>query len=297
MHNHDSNTLIIGLGQIGYSNAEYMTQRGFDVDGYDIDDRAVDRALKAGIIKREAESFEGYDYYLMCTSTHKPENEKLVHLDGLYQIARRLVSEGKKGALVSVESTVTKGTTREIFGILNHKLHVVHFPHRFYADEKDVHGVRQTRVLGSCGNCCRKKAVELYQGLLNIPIHLVSSVEVAELSKIIENSFRYMEIAFAEELNLFCEAANVDFNELRQAINSKWNVGILEARGGIDGHCLPKDAQMYIDLTKDAKIPSIIECAKNIDSLYSENLKRKEQEEIRAVIPLLIRNDIQLLTR
>lgn len=297
MYNHDSNTLIIGLGQIGQSNAEYMTQRGLDIDGYDIDDRAVDRALKARIIKREAESFKGYDYYLICTSTHKPENEKLVHLDGLYQIARRLASEGKKGALVSVESTVTKGTTREIFDILNHKLHVVHFPHRFYSDEKNIHGVRQTRVLGSCGNCCRKKAVEFYQGLLDIPMHVVSSVEVAELSKIIENSFRYMEIAFAEELNMFCEAADVDFDELREAINSKWNVKILEARSGIGGHCLPKDAQMYIDLTKDARIPSVIECAKNVDSLYLEDLKRKEHEEIKTVIPLLIRNDIQLLTR
>lgn len=296
MHNHHSNTLIIGLGQIGYSNAEYMTPKGLDIDGYDIDDKAVERALSARIIRREAETFEGYDYYIICASTHKPGNEKLVQFDGLYQIARRLETEGKKGALVSVESTVTKGTSREIFEILNHKLHVVHFPHRFYRNDKNVHGVRQTRVLGSCGNCCRKKAVEFYQGLLDIPMHIVSTVEVAELSKIVENSFRYMEIAFAEELSLFCKANDVDFDELRAAINSKWNVKILEARDGIGGHCLPKDARMYIELAGAAKIPSIIECAKRLDTFYGQKLKR-EEEEIKAVIPLLLRNDISVWTR
>jgi nucleotide sugar dehydrogenase len=297
MQNHHSNTLIIGLGQIGYNNAEYMTQKGLDIDGYDINDKALERALNARVIRGEAETFEGYDYYVICTSTHKPENEKLVYLEGLYQLARRLASEGKKGALVSIESTVTRGITREIFEILNHRLHVVHFPHRFYEEEKDVHGVRQTRVLGSCANCCRKKAVEFYQGLLDIPIHVVTTVEVAELSKIVENSLRYLEIAFAEELSLFCEATSTDFDELREAVNSKWNVKVLEARDGISGHCLPKDAQMYIELANEANIPSMIECAKRLDTLYSGNLQRREQEEIKAVIPLLLRNDIPLWTR
>ena len=68
------NTLVIGLGQIGYSNAEHMTMRGLEVDGYDISEKAIDRALADGIIRNKAHNFAGYDYYIICISTHKPED-------------------------------------------------------------------------------------------------------------------------------------------------------------------------------------------------------------------------------
>jgi len=81
---------------------------------------------------------------------------------------------------------------------------------------------------------------------LEIPMHSVSSIEVAELTKIIENSHRYLQIAFAEELYLYCQANNILFSELRDALNTKWNVEILEPRDGIGGHCLPKDTKMFL---------------------------------------------------
>ena len=74
---------------------------------------------------------------------------------------------------------------------------------------------------------------QTYIQSLEIPMHSVSSIEVAELTKIIENSHRYLQIAFAEELYLYCQANNILFSELRDALNTKWNVEILEPRDGI----------------------------------------------------------------
>ncbi|MCJ7423724.1 NAD(P)-binding domain-containing protein [Candidatus Bathyarchaeota archaeon] len=272
MRKKEPSILVVGLGQIGYHDAEYMTSRGLNVDGYDIDPKTVQRAIDHGIIRKKAETFEGYDCYVIAVSTHNPTNMLLPSFDALFQTVYRLSIEGKRNALVTIESTVKKGMSRRVEEILGHRLHVAHVPHRFYAMEKEEHGVRQTRVLGGCENCCRRKALRFYQEVLDIPVHIARSIEIAELSKVIENSYRFMEIAFAEELKMFCEAYTLNFTELRDAINSKWNVRILEADHGIGGHCLPKDSQMYVDLTKRALVSSIIDAAKMVDGHYKLRL-------------------------
>ena len=260
--------LVVGLGQIGYSNAEYMTMRGLTVDGYDINDQAIIRAIADGVIRWKAQDFSDYDYYIICISTHKPEDMFVPYLDGIYSIAKRLSYEGKEGALVGIDSTVTRGACNKIIDLLGHKLHVVHTPHRFYINEKHDHGVRQTRVMGGCQQCCVEKGMEFYNQILDIPIHPVNSIEIAELCKIVENSYRFMEIAFAEELKMFCDRSDISFEQLRTAINTKWNIEILQAKEGIGGHCLPKDSQMFLSLEKNVLDGSIIEAAKNVDRQY-----------------------------
>jgi UDP-N-acetyl-D-mannosaminuronic acid dehydrogenase len=76
-------------------------------------------------------------------------------------------------------------------------------------------------------------------------MHPVSEVEITEITKIAENADRYLQIAFAEELYLYRQAGNINFQKLRDALNNKWNVGILEPREGIGGHCLPKDTKCF----------------------------------------------------
>lgn len=278
--NQPKKILIIGLGQIGYSNAEYMNSLGLHVDGFDINEQAVSRALKNGVIKNKATSFRNYDYYIICISTHRPEDMFVPYLDGLMDIAQRLSHEGKSGALVGIDSTITRGTSQEILKILGHRLHVVHVPHRFFVHEKAEHGVRQTRVLGGCASCCTQEAVNFYGNTLGIPLHLVRSADIAELTKVVENSYRFMEIAFAEELRMVCENTQIDFNELRNAINTKWNIKILEARDGVGGHCLPKDSQMFLDLSRNVLVTSIIRAAKMVDEQYRFFLTKKDLKEI-----------------
>ena len=76
-----------------------------------------------------------------------------------------------------------------MFELLEHKLHVVHAPHRWYALEEDIHGVNQLRVIGGVSDCCLKKGIQFYHGerqneeqkCLGIPMHAVPDIEIAEL--------------------------------------------------------------------------------------------------------------------
>lgn len=266
--------LVIGLGEIGYHNSEYMTQLGLEVEGYDINKNAIRRALESKIIKKEAKSFKNYDYYMICVSTHNPANMFLPFLDGLIEVSKRIAEQGKPGALVTIESTIPKGTSKKICNILQHKLHVAHTPHRFFNQEKQDHGVKQLRVLGGCRTCCASEALHFYKNILDIPIYTLTNVELAELTKVIENTHRYIEIAFAQELKMFCDDQDLNFHELREAVNTKWNENILEARRGIGGHCLPKDTKMYYDLSKHLLPQSTVSAALQSNDAYETHVNK-----------------------
>ena len=95
-------------------------------------------------------------------------------------------------------------------------------------------------------------------------MHPVSQIEIAETAKVVENAHRYLQIAFVEELYLYCQTNNLNFPELRDAIDTKWNVNILEPREGIGGRCLPKDTTMFLESTKAAR-SKILEAAFDAD--------------------------------
>jgi len=342
--------LVIGLGQLGLPVAKYVKGRGFDVYGYDISPKAIERAEKTAGIK-EAVNFSGFDVYIICVSTHKQEDLFSPQIDGILSIVRDKISkEAKDGALVVIESTIPKGTSKKVFEMLNHRLHVAHAPHRWYALEEKEHGVNQLRVVGGVCDCCLRLAMQFYDGAsiststnpssttsikaevtgdlvsttdtssdsvgdslrdhitnsitntniynnednnfnnnsndgiivestnLGIPMHPVPEVEIAELTKIVENAHRYLQIAFAEDLYLYCQANNINFAELRDSLNTKWNVNILEPRDGIGGHCLPKDTKMFLNSSK-TMTSKIIEAAVKMDETYRMHRQTKETNQ------------------
>ncbi len=358
-----SKILVIGLGRLGLPIATYVKDRGFDVYGYDLSSKAMERAEKTAGIKK-AVNFGGFDVYIICISTHKQEDISSPQIDGILSIVQdKIAKEAKNGALVAIESTIPKGTSRRVFELLNHRLHVAHAPHRWYALEEKEHGVNQLRVLGGVCDCCLRVAMQFYDNAdvsttsipselaptalaepardvipiertlagskasldnnlqintssnknerkihdydedynsnnnhssnssnsnkttisygnsskktsLGIPMHPVPEVEIAELTKIIENAHRYLQIAFAEDLYLYCQANNINFAGLRDSLNTKWNVNILEPREGIGGHCLPKDTKMFLNSSESIK-SKIVEVAMQVDAEYKEHIRRR----------------------
>ncbi|MDW0181584.1 MAG: NAD(P)-binding domain-containing protein [Nitrososphaeraceae archaeon] len=283
--------LVIGLGQLGLPVAKYVKEKGFDVYGYDNNERAMDNAEKQYGIKK-IDNFSDIDVFIVCISTHREDDISSPQIDGLMAITRKIAKEATNGKLVSIESTVPRGTTRKMFEILEHRFHVVHAPHRWYALEEDVHGVNQLRVIGGVCDCCLRTGIRFYDGVehadekenlgyyrgdktyksLGIPMYSVSTVELAELSKIVENADRYLQIAFAEDLYMFCKANDISFTELRDAVNTKWNVNILEPRDGIGGHCIPKDTRMFLE---SSEIKSkILISAQEVDKDYRKYIER-----------------------
>jgi UDP-N-acetyl-D-mannosaminuronate dehydrogenase len=305
--------LVIGLGRLGLPVAKYVKDKGFDTYGYDSSPRAVEKAREEEIEK--SANFSEFDVFIICVSTHKPDDMFSPQIDGLLSIVEKISKEAKNGALVSIESTIPKGTSKKVFEMLNHRLHVAHAPHRWYALEQEEHGVNQLRVLGGVCQCCLDVAMDFYDGgiasdenndgdssgkdskqeqqgpelqqeqqdheqiqendttttyphkSLGIRMHPVQQIEIAEITKIAENAHRYLQIAFAEDLYLYCQANNINFAELRDALNTKWNVNILEPRDGIGGHCLPKDTKMFLQSSKSIK-SKILASAIEVDEDY-----------------------------
>jgi UDP-N-acetyl-D-mannosaminuronic acid dehydrogenase len=221
-------------------------------------------------------------------------------IDGLLSVVEKISIEAKSEALVSIESTIPKGTSKKVLEMLSHRLHVVHAPHRWYALEEKVHGVNQLRVIGGVCDCCINAGRQFYDGVnnvridghsnssssslksLGIPMHAVTNIEIAELTKVVENAHRYLQIAFAEELYLYCQANNINFRELRDALNSKWNVEILEPREGIGGHCLPKDTKMFLQSSNRSR-SKILTAAMDVDESYKK-FRAKLEKGIKSAI-------------
>jgi UDP-N-acetyl-D-mannosaminuronic acid dehydrogenase len=242
-------------------------------------------------------------------------------IDGLSSVAEKISKEAKSGALISIESTIPKGTSKKVFEMLNHRLHVVHAPHRWYAAEEKEHGVNQLRVIGGVCDCCLKAGMQFYdvrnnditntttantnpitsnsingnnnnydanngnenkdtQKSLSIPMHPVSEIEIAETTKIVENAHRYLQIAFAEDLYLYRQANDLNFSELRDALNIKWNVNILEPREGIGGHCLPKDTKMFLESSNERK-SKILTAAMDVNEDY-KRFRAKLEKQIKS---------------
>jgi UDP-N-acetyl-D-mannosaminuronic acid dehydrogenase len=297
--------LITGLGQLGLAAAKYVKERGFDTYGYDINTEAMEIAHRSAGIKQVTDfGSHNFDVYVICVSTHKPDDIFSPQIDGILSVADKISREANKdGALVSVESTISKGTSKKVFDILNHRLHVVHVPHRWYALEEKEHGVNQLRVIGGVYDCCLRAGIQFYNCVnnieekrenhpdiihnsyknLGIPLHSVSNIEIAETTKVVENCHRYLQVAFAEELYLYCQANNINFLELRDALNTKWNVNILEPRDGIGRHCLPKDTKMFLQSSKSTR-SKILAAAMEVDEQYIRyraNLYSQPETKIR----------------
>jgi nucleotide sugar dehydrogenase len=231
----------MGLGNIGLPVALYASKYFPNVTGYDINENAVTRALTRGV--RASTVPEQADVYVICVNTYFRNN--MVDMTAIESCCQQIYSLNKE-ALVCFESTLAVGTARKMV-FKNGLKYVAVCPHRWWEEDQENYGVKQLRVLGAYDMESMKQA-EAFYNKLKIPLHRVSSLEVAEASKIAENAHRYVEIAFVEELKLIADKNGLDFDEWREAINTKWNVKLLEARGGIGKECLPKDTAFLASL-------------------------------------------------
>ena len=243
---------VIGLGTVGTPTASFIHEHGFQVCGYDLREKSI----------------EGVDTFTNWDKVPRSDIFVVsVSSESVESVCRKIAETHKK-SLVLVESTVQVGTCRRISDAFNLNI-LAHCPHRYWAEEPINHGVRQLRVIGALNEESLEKAMGFYR-LLDIPLHMCPTIEVAEMCKIAENANRFVRIAFAEELRMICEAKGIPFNEVRKACNTKWNTEILEAREGILGSCLPKDTRYLKNLADHS---TLINAA-----ILTEEVWRKRQK-------------------
>ncbi|MCL1965639.1 MAG: NAD(P)-binding domain-containing protein [Candidatus Bathyarchaeota archaeon] len=264
---------VIGLGQIGFPVAKYIVAKGYDVYGFDINPVAVEYGIQNGKFKATTQwgQIPKADVYIICVTTAQVNNQ--ADLSAVFETVRKIAEKADANTLVSIESTILPGTSKKIFEEFFKKdILLVHAPHRYWADQEDKYGVNQVRVIGGVNAESLNAGIKFYKDSLGIPMHTVSTVEIAEMCKIIENSHRYLQIAFAEDLKMMCNHINMDFDELREAMNTKWNVDLPEARDGIGRHCLPKDIRYVTSLAPSILLNSAME----VDQKYREWLTKQK---------------------
>jgi len=245
---------VVGIGEIGYANGLYLVDREIDVLGYDINSKVIEKAVAAGIDARR--SVPKADIYLVSLPSH---------YNTIHKVVSKVMSHSPH--LISIESTVSPGTCRRLYEFLDIDTHLIHVPHRYWNQDPVNYGVSQLRVIGGINQDSVEAGMLLYNEL-GIPLTPVSSIEMAEVSKIVENSHRYLQIAYAEELKMACLDMGLDFSELRQSCNTKWNVDIMEARDGIEG-CLALAADIYTNTF----IGDLITTAIRVDNEYRRYLE------------------------
>ena len=256
---------VIGLGTVGLPTAIHISTY-HDVVGYDISEEARKQASKH---IRTSEALEQADVHIICVNTWWKNGK--ADMSAIEEVSSKIAEKANEKTLVLIESTVLPGTSRRIYKeIFRRRIKLANCPHRFWSANIERYGVNQTRVLGAMDKDSMMAAKNFYE-TLKIPVVAVSSVEVAEISKIIENSYRFIEIAYAEEVAVACEKHGLDFNEVRRACNTLkrgsegWQVQILEAREGIGGTCLPKDIMFLGSISNP---DSLIAGAIEVDDYY-----------------------------
>lgn len=245
---------VVGLGTIGNSIVKYVHEHGFQVCGYDL----IKKPMENVETFTDWEKVPRSDIYVVAVLS-----------DNVEDACRKISSKGKD-SLVSIESTVPVGTCRRISETFDLPT-LVHCPHRYWGEEPVDHGVKQLRVIGAINEESLERGLGFYR-LLRIPLHVCPTIEIAEMCKIAENAYRFVQIAFAEELRMTCEEKEIPFQDVRKACNTKWNTEIREARDGIYGSCLPQDIGF---LSRLANPSPLLEGAISTDKNYKKRIKKR----------------------
>ncbi|MFN8174884.1 MAG: nucleotide sugar dehydrogenase [Solirubrobacteraceae bacterium] len=257
---------VIGLGYVGVPLAVAFAEAGEDVVGVDVDSRTV-AALREGVSHVEDVSSERLaalldrfhpttryadlarvDAILVCVPTPLTPNRE-PDLGPLLGSARSLSDVLQSGQLVVLESTTYPGTTRErLVPLLEESgmtagvdFHVAFSPERVDPGRTD-HTMRTTpKVVGGLTETCAERARELYGRICDTVVP-VSSPEAAELTKLLENIFRSVNIAMVNELAILADRMGIDIWEVVDAASTKpYGFMRFEPGPGMGGHCLPVD--------------------------------------------------------
>lgn len=295
---HDVRIAVIGLGYIGLPTAAVLAQSGHDVYGYDANPQ-IRQTLRAGPISvgeplvRQAvqdaldtgqlhvvDSVPKAQAYILCLPT--PTHEGTPDLSYVEAAAAEMAAEAEPGAILVLESTVPPGTTERILkcalageGKAIDDFHVAHCPERVIPGAIMQELRTNARVVG--GRTADDAAIvrNLYASFCEGDI-AVTSTSVAEFIKVVENTFRDVNIAFANELAIVAEELGIDVWESIALANKHPRVNILSPGPGVGGHCIPVDPHFLSDANPFAT--ELIQSARRVNERMPHRIVRRVAE-------------------
>lgn len=253
---------VIGLGYIGLPTALMMASHGVEVIGTDYNkelvatlnaghttfkedglDELFQDALKAGI--KFTTEYQVTDTYIVSVPTPYDKFSKKV--DACYVVAavKDVLKVAPKGATIVIESTVSPGTIeKNVRPVLEEQkrtdINLVHAPERIIPGNMVYELLHNNRTIGADDKAIGEKVKELYASFCQGEI-VVTDIKTAEMTKVVENTFRAVNIAFANELAKICRHDNMDVYEIIRICNMHPRVNILQPGPGVGGHCISVD--------------------------------------------------------
>lgn len=269
---------VIGLGYIGLPTALMMASHGLEIVGTDYNadlvatlnagkttfkedglDELFEQAVNAGI--KFTTEYQVTDTYIVSVPTPYDKFSKKIDACYVVSAVKEVMKVCPKGATVVIESTVSPGTmdrfvrpvVEENGFVIGEDINLVHAPERIIPGNMVYELLHNNRTIGADKREIGEKVKEYYASFCQGDI-VVTDIKTAEMTKVIENTFRAVNIAFANELAKICRHDGMDVYEIIKICNMHPRVNILQPGPGVGGHCISVDPWFlvgdYPSLTK-----------------------------------------------
>ena len=292
---------FMGLGYIGLPTAIISSQHGINVCGVDINPKVVEKTNRGelhivepglqDLLKKAVDSkslvasttpFESDVYLIVVPTPFKAKHEP--DISYVESATKTVIPFLKEGDLFVIESTSPVGTTEKMAELifaerpeLEGRIHIAYCPERVLPGNVIFELVNNDRVIGGIDDASADAAAEFYGKFVTGQLHK-TNCRTAEMCKLVENSSRDVQIAFANELSMICEKAGINVWELISLANKHPRVNILQPGCGVGGHCIAVDP--YFISSAFPNEAKIIAQARSINNYKSEWCVEKAKNAI-----------------
>lgn len=270
--------VTIGLGYIGLPTCALIASKGTSVLGVDINQSVVDtinqgkihivepeldtyvkEAVEENLFRAATKAEEANTYLIVVPTPFKGNNEPDISF--VEAATKGVIPLLKEGDLYIIESTSPIGTTEKMQQLiydtrpeLKGKFHMAYCPERVLPGNVMYELINNDRVIGGIDETSTQKALDFYSKYVKGELH-ATNARTAEMCKLVENSSRDVQIAFANELSLICDKAGINVWELIRLANKHPRVNILQPGAGVGGHCIAVDPYFIVsDYPMESKI-------------------------------------------
>ncbi|MDR3551146.1 MAG: UDP-N-acetyl-D-mannosamine dehydrogenase [Candidatus Babeliales bacterium] len=318
---------MIGLGYIGLPTAIVAAENSFDVMGFDVDSDRVKKINAGDPVIHEPEVFEklqlalgsgnfkasttlcAADFFVIAVPTPFKDN-KLADLSHVYDAGQQVARVLKKGNVVILESTIPVGTTAAFAKFLEEKTHmkagtdfyVAHCPERVLPGKIFQELIQNDRIIGGINQESVEQAKEMYKAFVKGHLYLTDAT-TAEMVKLVENSSRDVQIAFANQVASMAYSVGLNPYEVIELSNKHPRVNILNPGCGVGGHCIAVDPWFLVEsfphhsqllkaarIVNDSKPLQVINCVQSAVAEWQKNNEEKRAKV--AVFGLTYKPDV-----
>lgn len=294
--------VIMGLGYIGLPTAALIAKSGIKVIGVDVNEDVVETVNRGDIHIKEPDLKELVKYVVEngnLVAKKEPEEADVFIIavptpfkDGykpdlsyVIKATEMIIPYLREGNLVIIESTSPVSTTERISELIFEKrpelegtIYIAYCPERVLPGKILYELENNDRVIGGIDEKSTERAVEFYSKFVKGSLHKTDS-KTAEMCKLVENAYRDVNIAFANEISMICDKVGIDVRELIELANKHPRVNILQPGVGVGGHCIAVDPWFIISEFKENS--KLMRTAREVNMEKTEWVIKKIEESIR----------------